>query len=84
MNDRTVKDAFMEIVVNQLAMGDPKKHPEFAGNVKCVEARDFWRDASVSPNPRQGYHYNRNAETYMEVGNALGWAMAEFLSNQSK
>jgi hypothetical protein len=23
MDDRTVKDAFMEIVVNQLAMGDP-------------------------------------------------------------
>jgi hypothetical protein len=26
-----------------------------------------------------GYHYNRNAETYMEVGNALGWAMADML-----
>ena len=27
----------------------------------------------------QGYHYNRNAETYMEVGLRLGWAMAELL-----
>ncbi len=63
----------------QLAVGDPKKHPEFAGNVKCIEARDFWREADVSPNPRQGYHYNRNAETYMEVGIALGWAMADLL-----
>ena len=26
-----------------------------------------------------GYHYNHNAETYMEVGNALGWAMADLL-----
>jgi hypothetical protein len=62
----------------QLAVGDPQKHPEFAGNVKTVEARDFWREADASPK-NQGYHYNRNAETYMEVGNALGWAMAELL-----
>ena len=62
----------------QLAMNDAQKHPEFAGNVKCVESRDFWREVEVSPK-NQGYHYNRNAETYMEVGNALGWAMAELL-----
>ncbi len=61
----------------QLNIADPKKHVEFTGTVKCVEARDFWRDASVSPNPRQGYHYNRNAETYMEVGIALGNAMID-------
>ena len=67
----------------QLAVGDPKKHPEFAGNVKCVESRDFWREVDVSPK-NQGYHYNRNAETYMEVGNALGWAMAELLKKQDK
>jgi alpha-galactosidase len=68
----------------QLAMGDPKKHPEFAGNVKCIEARNFWREADVSPNPRQGYHYNRNAGTYMDVGLSLGWAMAELLGKQGK
>ena len=67
----------------QLAVGDPKKHPEFAGNVKTVESRDFWREADVSPT-NQGYHYNRNAGTYMEVGNALGWAMAELLGKQGK
>jgi alpha-galactosidase len=46
-----------------------------------VESRDFWREADVSPK-NQGYHYNRNAETYMEVGNALGWAMAELLKGK--
>jgi alpha-galactosidase len=46
-----------------------------------VESRDFWREADVSPK-NQGYHYNRNAETYMEVGNALGWAMAEMLKGK--
>jgi len=68
----------LQIAEAQLAMNDTKKHPEFAGNVKCVDSRDFWREADVSPK-NQGYHYNRNAETYMEVGNALGWAMADLL-----
>ena len=68
----------------QLAVGgDRGKYPEFAGNVKAVDARGFWRDKSVSPSG-QGYHYNHNAETQMEVGNALGQAMAELLSKQSK
>ena len=49
-----------------------------------VEARDFWGDAAISPKPRQGYHYNRNANTYMEVGNALGWAMADLLGGYRK
>jgi alpha-galactosidase len=63
----------------QLAVdGDKGKYPEFKGNVKAVETRDFWRDKEVSPSGA-GYHYNHNAETYMEVGNALGWAMADLL-----
>jgi hypothetical protein len=63
----------------QLAVdGDKGKYPEFKGNVKTVEARGFWRDKKVSPSGA-GYHYNHNAETYMEVGSALGWAMAELL-----
>lgn len=68
----------LQIAEAQLAVADPKKHPEFSGNVRCVDSRDFWRAAEVSPK-NQGYHYNRNAETYMEVGNALGWAMAELM-----
>jgi hypothetical protein len=71
----------LQIAEAQLAMNDAKKHPEFAGNVKCVESRDLWREVDVSPK-NQGYHYNRNAETYMEVGNALGWAMAELLKGK--
>jgi alpha-galactosidase len=68
----------LQIAEAQLAIADVKKHPEFAGNVKCVDSRDLWREAAVSPK-NQGYHYNRNAETYMEVGLRLGWAMAELL-----
>jgi len=69
----------LQIAEAQLAIGDAKKHPEFAGNVKAVDSRDLWREVDVSP-ANQGYHYNRNAETYMEVGLRLGWAMAGLLN----
>ena len=71
----------LQIAEAQLAVGDAKKHPEFAGNVKAVDSRDLWREATVSPK-NQGYHYNRNAETFMEVGLRLGWAMADLLQNR--
>ena len=53
-------------------------NPGRTGNVKAVDSRDLWREAAVSPKD-QGYHFNRNAETYMETGLRLGWAMAELL-----
>lgn len=63
----------------QLAVsGEKGKYPDFAGNVLTVETRDFWRDVEVSPK-NQGYHYNRNAETYMLVGDALGRGMVKLL-----
>lgn len=77
---RDLKGHGLTVAKAQLAVsGDTGKYPEFAGNVKAVDARGFWRDKEVSPNG-QGYHYNHNAATYMEVGNALGWAMADLLN----
>ena len=59
----------------QLAVsGENGNYPEFKGNVRTVETRGFWREASISPR-NQGFHYNQNAETYMLVGEALGDAM---------
>ena len=66
----------LQIAQAQLAVSDPKRHPELAGNVKTIDSRPFWRDASISPK-NQGYHYNHNAETYMLCGDALGRAMVE-------
>lgn len=64
----------------QLAVdGETGKYPEFKGNVKAIDARPFWREADVSPNSRQGFHYFHNAETYYEVGDALGRAMADLV-----
>ncbi len=68
----------------QLAVsGDKGKYPEFRGNVLTVETRDFWRSVDESPR-NQGYHYNRNAETYMLVGDALGRGMVQLLSQADK
>ena len=58
----------------QMAVGDPKQHPEFAGTVASVDTRDFWREIEESPR-NQDYHYNRNPETYLLVGEAMGRAM---------
>ena len=68
----------LQIAEAQLAIADAKKHPQFAGNVRAVDSCDLWREADVSPKS-QGHHYNRNAETYMETGLRLGWAMAELV-----
>ena len=62
----------LKVAEAQLAVsGERGKYPEFAGNVRTIEARPYWRDKSVSPSGA-GYHYNHNAETYMEVGDDLG------------
>ncbi len=64
----------------QLAVDGAKgKYPEFKGNVKTIDARPYWRGKDISPSGA-GYHYNHNAETYMEVGNALGLAMKELFT----
>lgn len=61
----------------QLAVsGEKGNYPEFKGNVKTVEIRDFWRPAEASPK-EQDFHYNQNAETYMLVGEALGKGMID-------
>ena len=76
-------DNYLQILKAQMAVSDPKKHPEFAGNVLSVDTRDFWREVDDSPTD-QGYHYNRNAETYLLVGDALGRGMVGLLTNPKK
>lgn len=80
-NGWDLKGPGLTIANAQLAVGDPAKHPEFAGNVTCVETRGFWPKKEDSPNMRQDYHYYHNSGTYMAVGNELGWAMADLLKS---
>lgn len=76
-------DKFLKILDAQIAVGDPEKHPEFAGTVASVDTRGFWREVDDSP-MSQDYHYNRNAETYLLVGDALGRAMVRLLGGKAE
>jgi alpha-galactosidase len=76
-----MQDNYVRILEAQMAVSDPKRHPELAGTVATVDIRDFWRETHVS-HRSQGYHYNRNAETYMLVGDALGRAMVKLLEGR--
>ena len=78
-----MQDKFVKILEAQMAVGDPQKHPEFAGTVASVDTRDFWREVDESPTS-QDYHYNRNAETYMLIGDALGRAMVGLLGGEAE
>jgi Carbohydrate esterase, sialic acid-specific acetylesterase len=81
---KDLKGHGLTIARAQLAVsGETGKYPEFKGNVRTIDARPFWRDKSVSPSGA-GYHYNHNAETYMEVGDALGRAMAGLLEKKKE
>ncbi len=53
-----------------------KKNKEFKGNVATVYANPLCQGGSGNS------HYDGNAETYMDVGEAMGQAMVELLKNK--
>jgi len=73
---------YSEVELAQLAMGDYVKYPEFEGNVAVVDTQDFWRSVAESP-ADQGYHWNRNAESYYLIGEAMGEAMSDLIGESS-
>ena len=78
-----MQDKFLRILKAQMAVGDAKQHPEYAGNVASVDTRDFWCEVDESPKS-EDYHYHRNAETYMLIGDALGRAMVGLLGGKAE
>ena len=63
-----------KVLEAQLAVdGANGKYPEFKGNVATVYANPLSKGGSGNS------HYNGNAETYMDVGEAMGKAMADLL-----
>jgi hypothetical protein len=54
--------------------GESGKYPEFKGNVATVYSHPLSKGGS------SGGHYNGHAETYMNVGEAMGRAMVKLLS----
>ena len=53
--------------------GDTGKYPEFRGNVITVYTHP------ISQGGASNSHYNGNAQTYMDVGSAMGEAMVDLL-----
>ena len=53
--------------------GSSGKYPEFKGNVAAVYTHPLSKGSS------SGAHYGKNAETYMNVGEAMGTAMVNLL-----
>ena len=57
--------------------------PEFKNNISVVDTKDFWRKREDSP-ANQNYHWNRNAESYCLIGEAMGEAMWEMTKKYNK
>lgn len=68
-----MKGNTLKVANAQLAINDNEK---FKGNAKTVDVRSSWRNSGPS---NAGPHYNCHSETYMEVGDALGWGMVDLL-----
>ena len=65
------------ILEGQLAVaGSAGKYPEFKGNVATVYTHP------LSQGGASNSHYNGNAQTYMEVGLAMGQAMMKLLESE--
>jgi len=62
----------------QMAVGDSEKYPEFKGNVKSVDTRPFVRPAQQSPGGQTAC-YNENAQTFLEIGEAMGQEMLKLI-----
>ncbi|MGI9240326.1 MAG: sialate O-acetylesterase [Verrucomicrobiales bacterium] len=78
-----MQEKYLGIHEAQMAVGDAEKHPGYAGNVASVDTRDFWREVDESPKG-EDYHYNRNAETYMLIGDAIGRTMVSLLGGEAE
>lgn len=66
-------------LAGQLAVADPKKYPEFAGNVFTVDTRPFQREVAVSPKG-DGSHWHNNGETLYLIGKGMGDGMLKMLA----
>lgn len=78
-NGLETKGTFADLCQAQLDIGDPKKHPEFAGTVIAIDTRPFKVPDERAPSGF-GYHWNHSAESHYRVGNSMGEAMVKLLS----
>jgi len=63
----------------QLAMEDFTAYPQFNGNVAVTDTQGCWFDVASSPG-EQGYHWNRNAESYFLIGQSMADEMQALIA----
>ncbi len=73
----------LSLMAAQLAMENVTNYPAFEGNVAVVDTRDFYYPSDVSPSG-QSYHWNRNAKTYFEIGQAMALEMLGLISGDAE
>ena len=61
------------------AISNATKYPEFAGNVASVYTHPLMHTPG-----RSGGHYGKDAQTYMNVGQAMGMAMVNLLKGDEQ
>lgn len=61
-----------------LNVANATKYPEFKGNVAAVYSHPYSMGGS------SGAHYSGNAETYMNIGQAMGEAMVNLLKGDAQ
>ena len=70
-NEKLILEAQLNVA------GETGKYPEFRGNVSTVYTHP------ISQGGASNSHYNGNAQTYMDVGSAMGQAMVELLTKNN-
>lgn len=70
-NTRKVHDA-------QMAVGDPARHPEFAGNVASIDTIPFYFPAEKTLNGRE-WDYRNSARSFLLIGEAMGREMLKMI-----
>lgn len=68
------------IFAAQMAVGDPAKYPEFAGNVVSIDTRPMCRPQAEWPGGRD--NYKGNAAAYLEIGDTMARAMLNLLGKE--
>jgi lysophospholipase L1-like esterase len=66
----------------QMAVGNAGKYPAFVGNVISIDTRDMCRPAAQSPGGRD--RYLGNAESYLNIGEAMGRGMIKLLKTDKQ
>ncbi|MGB1129536.1 MAG: sialate O-acetylesterase, partial [Haloferula sp.] len=70
---------YSQVELAQLQMENFTAYPQFDGNVSVIDTQAFWFDVASSP-ADQGYHWNRNAESYYKIGDAMAAEMQTLVS----